>query len=821
MKCWYYGDSSKMSLFNLFSKPKVERARGHIEVGLAVPMAPPPPPPPPPEQISMALPESPSTTEPEPSSPAQEVRRSRSSQMFRPTSFRTPRTPLNTVDWELPPLDEAYQQSIKHATVQSCVFSPEALLRTQSQRKQLETFRERMDSHGDLSLTLDKGEHRKLEKNHKRLISHTTMSAQSPQLTDKVFVLTEMGYVLQYSGDGAHDRLPERLLRLGKESVAYACDLIPGKHFVLQISRSAKEDGTVAIGPKASLLSRLRRQPTPIKHPAGSFLLILDSAEDMEEWMSAVRNKIDLLNGANDSQDTTPRSSIWSEELVEKRSQEGTAPAVNYSLKRDSNRMSTAGPVDSPHQPEYPESPKITTTASEYGRTDNTAHTADSDSVQPSRYSDQRISSGVPSIPTTAIFREQSQLEQLQDKSRYSYVSTATSASGAGTRDTSPNASLAPTSPKEAFSSADAEPFRSATSLRSFQMNPSTTPTHRRRSMQPLPVTTEDALLSPESIPVSPQRHSFYSPTSPTLGDAEQKTLDSSSASLPVAPAPPEPPASQLAPLLCRPTARNVRYSTQPPLRTGGRSASAPPARYSVISPPLHRPAPAPPASQPRSILQDAGDTSLPRSGRRVAQTPKPFLRPIPVRPQNHHTDGSNVLPRRQSSLGPPLLPLGVVVNRSVTTPVMTPSNCSESSTERSNPERSNPSQQETALRRPINVRIRSDPAPFLSSSRPVPGPVRAISSTPSFIPGKRSSPNSASPQPSTSISALRPPVLPHTVSSVRSMPAMGLPPPAPPPTMPLPAPPPLSPPTVPLPALPAPPPTIPLPAPPGPAPFA
>jgi hypothetical protein len=109
---------------------------------------------------------------------------------------------------------------------------------------------------------------------------------------------------------------------------------------------------------------------------------------------------------------------------------------------------------------------------------------------------------------------------------------------------------------------------------------------------------------------------------------------------------------------------------------------------------------------------------------------------------------------------------------------------------------------------------VRSNPAPFLSSIRP---PV-AISSAPSFVPGagSRSSPTFNAPaalhtSPSTGAlrqeTSLQPPALAKYLMQRKSMPAIGLPPPAPPPDMPLPAPPNMP--------LPAPPPNAPLPAPP------
>jgi hypothetical protein len=796
---------SKMSLFNLFSRPKVEKARGHTEVGLAVPMGPPTPPP---KNSPVSPPKSALRLNPPPA--VQQAHRSRSSQMLRPmSSIRTPNMKKDTANWEPPPLFQVYPQSILHAKIQACVYSPDALLRTHSQRKQYDLLRERIDSHRDLASTVESGaETKKLEKTHKRLASNSVMHPATPQLTDKVYALVTSGYVLQYSGDGSFDRLPEKILKLGKESAAFASDAIPGKHFVLQISQSAKEDGTVEPGPKSSLLSRLRLQSTMTRKTASSFLLVLDSAEEMKQWMTAVRKEIDSLGGMKFAEESI-RESVSIDETP-KQSQESATPSHRYLVKRDPNRMSKAHPVDSPLQSQYSESPKVVTTEWTQPANERKMSSSDTASIQSSRHSISRPSIEVASIATRKS-HEQMQLDHLRDKSRYSYVSTAaTSVSGPGTRNTSRNSSPAPNSPlkEEESTPVDAEPLRSATSLRSFHMNPSSNTTNRRRSMhQPLPVTNEDTAFVADAVPTSPQRHTMYGPisptlslSSPTLGRLEQKIVVRAPAtSAPTKEVDPKPTStSQLAPLLCQPT-KPQRYSTLSPLRSGMRSSSAPPIRHGAISPPPRDPAPSP--SRPHSTIgsQPITGTLAPPSSRRLSQGPKPFLRPFPVRPQAQHADGSLVVPRRLSSLGPPTIPLGIVVNRSVTTPVKTPSSTPTTTSIAPQANASRPMPASQQLRRPNSVQIRSDHAPFLSTSRPTAAPARAISSTPSFIPGKRASSTphvrSAPPTSSPKEEAQHQAPQARAVTPRRSMPVIGLPPPAPPPNMPLPPPPPVAPP--------------------------
>ncbi len=601
------------------------------------------------------------------------------------------------------------------------------------------------------------------------------------------------GHVLQYSNDGSLDRLPDKVLTLGKDSAAFACDLIPGKHFVLQISQSPNEDGTVSLRPKPSLLARLRSQNAPAGKTSTSFLLVLESAEEMGSWMSTVRKEIDNFGSKRQSESTRESSSL--EEVPEDQTPETQSQKASFSedaafshrsqVKRDPIQSSRITPIDSPFQSQYAGSPRIVASDWEGDRSERTISIADTASLHSSRRSN-RQSADVSSIATTAVSSDQLQLDQLRERSRYSYVSAATSTSGTGTRSSSRNASPSPTSPLNGgFSPPDSEPLRSASSLKSFQN------AKRRSFQQLLPTTNENSVASAGATSVTPQRHSIYGPTSPTIKNPESEMSFTKTSVATAAPAAVLPPTSQLAPTLCKPTASNVRHSTYTPARYGMRSSSAPPTRQGTLSPPPRDPAP-PPTRRQSTMGNLPGATTLaPPNNRRLSQTPKLFMRPLPVRPQAQHSDGSVVVPRRLSSLGPSPspapLPLGVYVNRSVTAPAQPPSALSSDALKHG------PLSTSQQLRRPNSLQVRSDHAPFLSTSRPVAAPARAVSSTPSFVPGKRQSTLYQSPsnpalrQLSSERMAVR------SVAPRRSMPVMGLPPPAPPPNMPLPPPPPVS----------------------------
>ena len=822
---------SKLSLFNLFSRPKVERARGHTEVGLAVPMRPQTPPKP-------AIPPK-SALRQNPSPSAQQSIRSRSSLMFRPMSMRPPPPDNESGVWEPPPLFQAFPQSIKHATVQACVFPPEVLMRTQSQRRQAELIRERIDSARDLSVIEENStETKKLEKSHKRLISNSVLNPPAPELVNKIYILVTSGYVMQYAGDGPFDRLPEKVLKLGKDSAAFACDLIPGKHWVLQISSHAHDDGTVEMGPKSSLLSRLRTQNAIGRKAATSFLLVLESAEEMDAWMTKVRKEIENSGGPKVKDESIRASSS----IDGSSGKQSTETSHRYLVQRDPNVVTKiAMPVDSPHTSYHAVPLKVVTSDWEGDRTERTPSVTSSTLDQSSRQSIKRQSTEVSSISSTPISQEQMQLDQLRGRSRFSYMSTATSASGTGTRNTSRDSSPTPQSPlKESFSPvAEPEAYRP---LRSFHSNPSNDSGPRRRSVQPLPVTTEDNSMSVE-VPAMRQRHSFYGPTSPTLQEppkAEPETLPP--VVIETAPAVPPPPAFVAAKGLTAHIASQARSASTERTDTATNSSTEKdredsPVRFNAgaygtlsreqtISPPPRDSPPAPPPSAYRQSLGQhtsytvqapsnlAPFKSDPSRGRRISATPKPFLRPFPVRPQAQHSNSSNPVQRRASAMPTTAsLSLATLASRSVTAPprspsaaaVLTPSAhaCTLHST------------QSQTLRRPTSVQVRSDPAPFLSSIRPA----IAISSTPSFVPGtgRRSPPGLNAPtvlhsSPSTGAlrqqASLQTPAQSKHLMQRKSMPAIGLPPPAPPPDMPLPAPPPTMP-------LPAPPPSMPLPAPP------
>lgn len=115
----------------------------------------------------------------------------------------------------------------------------------------------------------------------------------------KIYVLVSAGYVLEYAGSGPRDRLPERSLKLGPSSAAFASDAIPGKHWVVHVVQNASDTtADQPLAPKKSFVQRVfKSNPTNKKKTTRRLLLIFEGPALMNQWMIAVRNEIGRMNG--------------------------------------------------------------------------------------------------------------------------------------------------------------------------------------------------------------------------------------------------------------------------------------------------------------------------------------------------------------------------------------------------------------------------------------------------------------------------------------------------------------------------------------------
>lgn len=218
--------------------------------------------------------------------------------------------------WDPPPLFQAYPQAIKHAQLPACTVPVETLLRMSgskgggSIREDLtSTSIGGMEAGDDGAATGDKGSDGKAKRRHRR---NTSASSFKFDWTTKIFVLVTSGYLLQYSGEGSFDRLPEKMLHLGKDSAAFASDAIPGKHWVLQVTSAVTDpDGLPPASDassRASIFSRLPFRGSE-RRSTSNFLMVFESAEDMESWITTLRREIEALGGKKTLSETgRPRS---------------------------------------------------------------------------------------------------------------------------------------------------------------------------------------------------------------------------------------------------------------------------------------------------------------------------------------------------------------------------------------------------------------------------------------------------------------------------------------------------------------------------------
>ncbi|KUI68602.1 hypothetical protein VM1G_04532 [Cytospora mali] len=218
--------------------------------------------------------------------------RPRTSTLRSPT-FAPPKSPLgpshkkrgSLATWDPIPLFQAHPQAIRIATLPACLQA-DSLLRLHHRR---ETLANTAINHPDLgdqkSMFVDMA-----RKKHRRNSSNVNL-----EWTTKLYALVTSGYLLQYSGEGTHDRLPEKVVQLCKDSAAFASDVIPGRHWVLQVS-SIFEEGAPVTQDTRSLFGKFGMREKE-RRQASDILMVFESAEDMEDWMTLLRREIESLGG--------------------------------------------------------------------------------------------------------------------------------------------------------------------------------------------------------------------------------------------------------------------------------------------------------------------------------------------------------------------------------------------------------------------------------------------------------------------------------------------------------------------------------------------
>ncbi|KAF4634953.1 hypothetical protein G7Y89_g3163 [Cudoniella acicularis] len=377
------------------------------------------------------------------------------------SSKSSPRAPTRTsAAWDPPPLFQAYPQAIKHATLSASTLSADAILRL-SNHKRNNSLRDEIAQGGHDGDGNEQGlAAKKAEKKskHRRQISGSISKAD---WTQKIFILVTSGYLLQYAGDGSFDRLPEKMMQLGKESVAFASDVIPGKHWVLQISQAMDADGSPAADSR-SLLSRLAFRGADYRRTATSLLLVLNSAEDMDSWLAVVRREIEALGGKKHVSETgKPKAD---DKVMQLKAQ----PSHRYLVPRGQSS-----------NPSSPQSPSLTARAWNGDIQLQQKLEATASDLAKAQSATARPSTGNRSAANSVASHDERQLENLRDSAnRLSFMS-----SGQRTLITSQGSSPTTSPTRESCSTVDDFPPKN--SFEDIRMRPNASAINeRRRSMQ-------------------------------------------------------------------------------------------------------------------------------------------------------------------------------------------------------------------------------------------------------------------------------------------------------------------------------------------------
>lgn len=200
-----------------------------------------------------------------------------------PSAKRRGSLATNTTAWDPVPLFQAWPQAMHTVTLPACAQT-DHLLRMHNKKELLTQI-----NHPDL------GDERAVFVEMARKRHRRSSSSHKMDWTTKTFILVTSGYLLQYAGEGPHDRLPEKVVQLTKDSAAFASDVIPGRHWVLQVS-SVFEDGAVISNDTRSLLGKFGLREKE-KRQAPDILMVFESASEMENWMTLLRKEIEMLGG--------------------------------------------------------------------------------------------------------------------------------------------------------------------------------------------------------------------------------------------------------------------------------------------------------------------------------------------------------------------------------------------------------------------------------------------------------------------------------------------------------------------------------------------
>ncbi|PGH05744.1 hypothetical protein GX51_02715 [Blastomyces parvus] len=314
--------------------------------------------------------------------------------------------------WDPPPLFQAYPQAIKQGTLPAPTLSTVSLLRMKGHRRNSSVKDDFSDVDADDERASSRATKRRKDEKDKKHSRKASGSINKAEWTQKIFILVTSGYLLQYAGDGNFDRLPEKMMELGKNSVAFASDAIPGRHWVLQISQTLEEDGTVALDTKKTFLSRFGFSES--RRQTKTLLLVCNDPDEMTSWLTAVRREIEALGGKEYTPETPLEETSQDAQQSQKRFiRQSIVPEKKQSIPMNSANPGSAepSPVISPPNGKEEQKPEMNRPADEASLKSTNRRSIRPQSVE------------APSLSTTGTVTD---LDRLREGSRLSYVSIGT-----------------------------------------------------------------------------------------------------------------------------------------------------------------------------------------------------------------------------------------------------------------------------------------------------------------------------------------------------------------------------------------------------------
>ena len=307
--------------------------------------------------------------------------------------------------WEPPPLFQAYPQAVKHATLEAPTLAPEVILRVKQERQS--AYAKNTDA-GEAFENPKKQKEKKLKK------ASASEIVSKRDWTEKVYVLVTEGYLLQYAGHGSHDRSPERVMPLSKDSAAFACDAITGKPYVLQISQISDEGGTVNPEVSKSMLKKAGLKGE-MKRSASTFLLVMQGPEEMNAWLVAIRKEIEALGGKEYKPEVFGTEGLEGKQATKPGQQIQRMPSQRYLVKREPHRFSRK-----PWEPIPNEA-----LGEDISPEEKLVKTSEVPLLVSNRYSlATQDSANTHCISDTTASIDQVHLDRLRESSRQSYAST-------------------------------------------------------------------------------------------------------------------------------------------------------------------------------------------------------------------------------------------------------------------------------------------------------------------------------------------------------------------------------------------------------------